>query len=53
MRVHPCRITLECKCEIHCMGERSNDGLREDIKQRNVDLTSDSEESTPEVNAEE
>ena len=50
MRFHPRRITLER--EIYCTGERRNDDLREDIKQRDVDLASDSQESTPEVNAE-
>ena len=51
VRVHPCRITLERKRKIHCTGERRNNDLRKDIKQRDVDLTSDSEESTPKVNA--
>ena len=54
IRVHPCRITLEQKRIVQCTGERRNDDLKDDIKPRDVDLTSDSEESTctPEENTE-
>ena len=52
VRVHPCRITLERKRIVQCTGERRNADLQDDIKPRDVDLTSDSEESTPEENTE-
>ena len=43
---------MERKLKVQCTGKRRNDNLREDIKQRDVYLISDSEESAPEVNAE-